>query len=54
MHDERDAIITTYGDTTHLDAKMGNVQGTLLHEVHQRFCERELQSDLAERPFGHR
>ena len=49
VHDERDAIITTYGDTTHLDAKMGNVQGTLLHEVHQRFCERELQSDLAER-----
>ena len=49
VHDERDASIHTFDDTTYMDVKVGNVQGTLMHEVHQRFCERELQVDLAER-----
>ena len=49
VHDDRDASIHTFDDTTYIDAKVGNVQGTLMHEVHQRFCERELQADLAER-----
>ena len=49
VHDDRDASIHTFDDTTYLDAKVGNVQGALMHEVHQRFCQRELQADLAER-----
>ncbi len=49
VHDDRDASIHTFDDTTYIDAKVGNIQGTLMHEVHQRFCERELQADLAER-----
>jgi len=49
VHEDRDAFIHTFDDTTYIDAKMGNVQGTLMHEVHDRFCQRELQADLAER-----
>ncbi len=49
VHDDRDASIHTFGDTTYMDAKVGNVQGALMHEVHDRFCQRELQADLAER-----
>lgn len=49
VHDDRDASIHTFDDITFVDAKVGNVQGTLMHEVHRRFCDLELQADLAER-----
>ena len=49
VHESRDALVSTFGDATHIQGVFGNLQGSLLHEVHDRFCQRELQQDLDQR-----
>ena len=52
VHTNRDAHIHTYGDTTYVSATVANLQGALLHQVHERFIQRELDTDLTERDLN--
>lgn len=49
VHESRDANISVVGDSTFVDAHVGNMHGTLIKEVFERFYQRELDRDIAER-----
>ena len=49
VHECRDATVNVLGDTTFVDAHLGNLHGALVKEVFERFCQRELDRDIAER-----
>lgn len=49
VHESRDATVNVVGDTTYVDARVGNLQGTLIAEVFNRYLQRELDRDVAER-----
>ncbi len=48
-HEDRDATVNTLGNTTFVDAKVGNGQGALMAEVFEKYVQAELARDLAER-----
>jgi len=49
VHEGRDARVNVVGDTTFVDAHVGNLHGTLIAEVFDQYVQRELDRDIAER-----
>lgn len=46
VHASRDASVHTVGCSTHLDARLGNLQGAFVAEVFEKFVQAELAKDL--------